>query len=344
MDLSEHVRRWVREDFDVVLNAMTPVRHGADRAAEVWKASCSSGTQYAVKFSAGGSSAGLVVPDALAEFGIAGVVPPQPTRTGRLWSERDGRRLSLARWVSDASALEVGMAAQHWRSYGDLLARVHEATVTEELQAVVPKEGAYGRWAPMARALFAQLVGGASTEPGQPIDHLSQAVASEWRAAAHTISDLLDLVDTLHRELRERWAPTVLCHGDAHLGNVLVSGDELWLVDWDDAARAPREHDLMFVLDGVLFFAPVSSQEQAWFFEGYGDVDVDPARLAYDRCVRALEDLADPTNQILDVAGNSEHERTEALSILRGVLSPSGLVSVATRYAGKGTEQPVRHP
>lgn len=331
MDLTEHVRRWVRDDFDVVLTTMMPVRHGADRAAEVWKASCSNGTQYAVKFSAGGSSAGLVVPDALAELGVAGVVPPQHTRTGRLWSERDGRRLSLARWVSDASALEEGMTAQHWRSYGALLARVHEATVTGELQAVVPEGGAYGWWAPAARALFAQLVGGASTEPGHSGDDLSHAVAWEWWAATHTISYLLDQVDVLHRELSERQAPTVLCHGDAHLGNVVVSGDELWLIDWDDAARAPREHDLMFVLDGVLSFAPVSSQEQTWFFEGYGDVDVDPARLAYYRCVRALEDLADPTNQILDVAGNTEPEREEALAIVRGVLSPTGLASVATR-------------
>ena len=123
----------------------------------------------------------------------------------------------------------------------------------------------------------------------------------------------------------------MLCHGDAHLGNVLVNGDTLWLIDWDDAARAPREHDLMFVLDGVLFFAPVSAQEQAWFFEGYGDVDVDLTRLTYYRCVRALEDLADPTNQILDVTGSSECEREKALSIVRGVLSPTGLVFMATR-------------
>src|SRR5690625_3495460 len=122
----------------------------------------------------------------------------------------------------------------------------------------------------------------------------------------------------------------VLCHGDAHLGNVLVNGDTLWLIDWDDAARAPREHDLMFVLGGVLFFAPVSTQEQAWFFEGYGDVDVDLTRLTYYRCVRALEDLADPTNQILDVAGSSEREREEALAIVRGVLSPTGLAALAT--------------
>jgi len=45
---------------------------------------------------------------------------------------------------------------------------------------------------------------------------------------------------------------------------------------------------------------------------------------------RALEDLADPTNQILDVAGSSEREREEALAIVRGVLSPTGLAALAT--------------
>ncbi len=79
-----------------------------------------------------------------------------------------------------------------------------------------------------------------------------------------------------------------------------VPPDHVWLIDWDDAVLAPCERDLMFILDGgVLANAAVSSQEQAWFFDGYGAFDVDSARLAYYRCTRALVDVADPALHII---------------------------------------------
>jgi len=32
------------------------------------------------------------------------------------------------------------------------------------------------------------------------------------------------------------------CHGDPHLGNLLIGADhDVWLIDWDDAFTAPRE-------------------------------------------------------------------------------------------------------
>jgi spectinomycin phosphotransferase len=43
---------------------------------------------------------------------------------------------------------------------------------------------------------------------------------------------------------------------------------ELWLLDWDGVVVAPRERDLMFVVDGVLADAPVTAEQQSWFFDG----------------------------------------------------------------------------
>jgi spectinomycin phosphotransferase len=111
---------------------------------------------------------------------------------------------------------------------------------------------------------------------------------------------------------------------------MLLGADErVWLIDWDDAVLAPRERDLMFVIGGVLAFAPVSPEEQSWFFDGYRVADLDPARLAYYRCTRALEDLVYPAAHVVDVHRYTGQERADALSIIRGVLSPTGLVSLA---------------
>jgi spectinomycin phosphotransferase len=275
----------------------------------------------------------LVVSAHLAERGVLGVAGPVPTRDGRLWSEREGRRLSVVPWVSHDRALGCGMTAQHWTSYGALLAKVHATAVTDPLAKFLPREDhTHERVASTVRALDSRL-GRAVDEPagvGCPPDRLVSALAQEWRVAGGLVSTLLEQADGLGRELRTRQAPSVVCHGDPHLGNVLLGGDErVWLIDWDDSVLAPRERDLMFVIGGVLAFAPVSSQEQSWFFDGYGAADLDPTGLAYYRCTRALEDLVYPAAQVVDVHRWTEPERADALSIIRGVLSPTGLVRLA---------------
>ena len=100
--------------------------------------------------------------------------------------------------------------------------------------------------------------------------------------------------------------------------------DEVWLIDWDDAVLAPREQDLMFVLGGMGDFGPQTAQERAWFFDGYGEAHVDPTRLKYYRCARALEDVALWSEQVLQGP-----DREESLAILRGVLSSAGLAVLA---------------
>ena len=79
----------------------------------------------------------------------------------------------------------------------------------------------------------------------------------------------------------------------------------------------------------------VTASSQSISQTRYGSTDIDPIRLAYYRCARALEDLAYPAAQIVDVHRFTDRERSDALSIVRGVLSPTGLVNLALASAAK---------
>lgn len=216
------------------------------------------------------------------------------------------------------------MMAGHWEAYGALLARVHATPVTGELVAVLPREDhAHERALSLHRTVERRLGAG-------PADDLAEAMVRQWRDAAGQVRTLLDQADALGGELRGRPAKGVVCHGDPHLGNLLLGEDErVWLVDWDDAVLAPPERDLMFVTGGVLAFAPVTGPEQERFFAGYGPVEIDRTRLAYYMCVRAMEDLFDFAADVVDVNGHIQTERAWAFSIVDGLLSPSGLVTLA---------------
>ncbi|MFI7491725.1 phosphotransferase enzyme family protein [Micromonospora echinaurantiaca] len=322
---------WVHHDFGVRLTATEPVDLGADRRALLWRAESADGDRYAVKLSGGGTPAGLMVSAHLAGQGVPGIPAPLPGPDGRPWTVRDGRRLSVLPWVSDDRALGGAMTDAHWRSYGEVLARVHAAEVTDELAGLLPPGG--GTHPAVLATLRAVDERVGRHRPG---DRLADELVRIWSTAAGPVAELAAAVEPLGAELRDRPGRAVVCHGDPHLGNLLLGpAGRIWLIDWDDAVLAPPECDLMFVFGGVLAFAPVTAVQQAAFRVGYGPTEPDPARLAWFLTVRALDDLGDWAGQVLDVA-RAEGERRQALDIVRGLISPDGLVTLA-RAALRGS-------
>ena len=343
----DRLREWVRADFGVDLSSVELTRLGADETAELWHGAGPDGARFAVKLSGGAAPAGLALSAHLAARGVAGVVGPAPARDGRLYSVREGLRLSIVPWLSDHGALDSPVSAAQWTAYGALLAAVHATEVTGALAEMLPREDhSHDRIAAVVRAVDNDVAGRMAGSAGDSevagrmagsagaadaADPLARALAELWRGTAGSVAALLAQADCLGRELRARPdAAMVICHGDPHLGNLLLgAGQQVWLIDWDDAVLAPPERDLMFAIGGVLAFAPVSREQQAWFFDGYGPAEPDPDRLAYYRCVRALDDLGSWAAAVLDLGGHSQPERANALAIVRGMLSPTGLVTLA---------------
>lgn len=212
-----------------------------------------------------------------------------------------GGSLHVTRWIDG----DPGPARLvHWRALGRLLARVH--TLTADAPRI---EYDHRRQAAVAHDVD---------------QRLTPELAQVWDRSV--VDRLIKRADTLAAALADRPREDVLCHTDPHLGNLLLDGEDVWLIDWDDARLAPREHDLLFVLGGVLV-EQVTEAEQAAFFDGYGPVEVDAELLAYARCVRALEEL-DWGCRVLEPE-RPEEERAMALRIVRWQFSAVGLVRLA---------------
>jgi len=313
----------VREDYGLDLVEASLVHDGADVAAEVWRVRTSSDDLYAVKWSGGGTDAGPLLTAYLAGTGIQGIPQLRQTRSGELWSHREGKRLSLTPWIEGTRAADSGLTDQQWSLYGELLARVHATEVPANLQAVLPRLNPINARMPaLIRAIQLRL----TTEP--PADAVEEELAAVWKANQQTITGLLKL----HSELEPPQGRPVICHADPHLGNVLAErprslasdgGSDpvgIHLIDWDDVVLAPCEQDLMFMLGGMGALGPTTADQLAAFFDGYGDVTLDETNLTYYRCARALEEVALWAEQAIQGP-----DREDCLDILRGALAPDGL-------------------
>jgi spectinomycin phosphotransferase len=311
--------------YGIRLVSLVDVHGGADAGVTLRRGETADGRSYAVKLSRNSMAAGLLVAAYLAGQGLRGVPAPLTTVDGQLWTDMDGAQLSVVPWVAGRLAVAGGLDAEQWRSFGALLAGVHEVAVPAAVRATLRSEDYRPMAAPAVRVLGEQI----RTEP-VPGDELARELVDAWRSAADRIAVIPEAAEELGARLRGRPAPLVLCHGDAHAANLLVAATgELWLIDWDGAVLAPRERDLMFVVEGVLADALVRPDEQAHFFAGYGGAAVDPVHLAYYRCAWALEDVAGFAHEIRHDRTRTDSQRAQALRYFRSLLTPTGIVSLA---------------
>ena len=310
----------VAEDFGIQLTSAKAINGGVDREAQNYFGRTAT-AGYAIKWSAGGTAAGLVVPSALADRGLRAVAAPIRTRDGRLWSERDGRRLSVVPWVGDRSGLDGGLDDVQWREFGALLAATHALPVTPDLAAVLPVAG-------HGKDLAATRVTEALLHASPPPDAIAAEAREIWIAHADRIAAVADRVAALAPAV----PPATVCHTDPHLGNVLAAPGRMWLIDWDDAALSTPEHDLMFVLGGTYGDEHIGDRARDWFFEGYGPVTPDPAHLAYWRGSRGLADIAFLAEEAFLPGDYGDTWRARAVRLLAANLGPTGLIALALAF------------
>lgn len=323
---------WLEADFDLPAIEAVLVGGGVDREATLWRVRDETGRDVAVKWTSGGTVAGLEVCRALAHAGVDGVVAPLPTRDGRSWSDRDGRRLVVMPWVEAPVALDVELEARHWVAFGRLLAAVHAlpvAAIPDLSSSDEPHRRLRGAVAALHRELGEGLDPEGTTEA---CDELVTLVLDDAPRLRAVVDALLTGADHLHAAgvWSGSGSANVVCHADPHLGNVLVGDEGVWLLDWDDVVTGPREQDLLFVLDGgVLAFAPVTAAQTGAFLTGYGAVEIDRHALAYHRSLRALEDLVDFALEVLAPDHHPRAMREVAYRYLRGNLAAGGLIEAA---------------
>lgn len=178
--------------------------------------------------------------DAGYEFAHAGV----PDRKGVL-----ARRV-LPDWVMQLFPYLDGWSTGYG-SWKEPAERRRIAGIVGRLHAATPPAGVR-RWelAVPGRAQLREALddldrpwsGGPYTEP----------VRELLRGTGPSIRARFDRFDELAREIEASPDPWVVTHGEPHTANVIRSDDgRMCLVDWDTVALAPRERDLVTVLEGT---------------------------------------------------------------------------------------------
>ncbi len=265
----------------------------------------------------------------LADAGIRQMVAPVSTRDGHSSGRIGDLTATLFPFVEGENGFLRPLTEEQWTSFGAVLRAVHDANLPPTVSEKMRRET-------YSNASRSTALGYLAAEPPRSQeDNVARELISLLATKRRQIKALVEHAELLAASLRHRALPSVPTHGDLHAGNVLIDNTgSLFIVDWDDAALAAKERDLMFVGGGVggVWNRP---EEAAAFYRGYGAATVDAEALAYYRCQRVVEDIAVYCDRLLLEGGDEDAEREESLRRLTSAFDPNDVVEIAERtFAG----------
>jgi spectinomycin phosphotransferase len=247
----------------------------------------------------------------------------------------EDRGLVLYPFVVGRTAMDAGLNEDQWRTFGATLRAVHDSGLEQEFADRLPVDR-FGL--PASRSVH-QMLEVAARRDFESAG--ARRFAELLRNQAERIDTMLERAAELGADLRERSFDRVLCHADIHAANILVTDDGsrgIFLVDWDGPMLAPCERDLLFVI-GSRIARTVEPHEEAWFFEGYGDVAVDAKAIAFYRYGRILEDIGEFAESVLLDAAQTDATRDGQTDLVASFFDPGGILETVEHVSTPRTSQ-----
>ena len=321
-DLSdERIIESLNENYSIQASQIEFLPIGNDPSAFAYRIEAKDGKLYFLKIKKQLSNlAGLFVPRFLKDSGIKQVIPPLPTNTQELWVAVDGFNLILYPFSTGTEAMKVGMTDAQWTEFGIILKRIHSVERSSNFLQYVQKESFTPKWSSLAKRLSNQVNARNYDDPYR------KKLALFWREYDETIQALMERAEMIGKSLQQTKLEFVLCHADIHTANILLTqAHEMFIVDWDDTLLAPKERDLMFVLDGD---KALTKKEQL-FFKGYGDAEINPLALAYYRYEWCVQEIGDFGERVFLSKDAGEKTKQDAVDGFMKLFSHGDVVKAA---------------
>lgn len=296
----------LQEHYSIAVSTIRFLPLGNDASAFSYRVQANDGALYFLKLKTKlANLAALFVPRFLRDHGIKQVVAPLFTRTQKLYAETDGFALILYPFIEGNEAMKVGMTDAQWIEFGSVLKQIHHIELPSELSQFVRRETFIPKWSGVARKIDAQVNSQNYDDP-----HRKQ-LAFFWKEKRDIIRTILERTEMIGKRLQETPLEFVLCHADIHTANILITNEQkMFIVDWDDTLLAPKERDLMFVLDGDA----IRTREEKLSFYGYGPAQINQLALAYYRyewCVQEIGDFGQRVFLTKDMGENTKQDAVE---------------------------------
>jgi spectinomycin phosphotransferase len=320
----EFIIRCAETEFELVVEQFEFLPIGADRDTAVYRLTSEDGKPFFLKLRRGEFSAASVeIPKYLSSLGIKEIIPPLPTKTGQLWVSLEDFKIILYPFVEGKNGFEHNLSDQQWIEFGSALKRFHSTDFPAKITKEIPWESYSPRWRDSLKNFLANI------KERSFSDTIAKEMAAFLYSKKTEILVLVKRAEQLARKMQHRHRRYIVCHGDIHAWNLLITGGgDFYLVDWDTLILAPKERDLMFIGAGLEGTGRTADEEIALFYQGYGQTEVDRSAIKYYRYERIIEDIAVYCEQIF-LSDKGCEDREQSFKNVKSNFEPNGTIEMA---------------
>ena len=314
----------LQDEHDLRVTELTFLPLGADLGTAVYRITTGDVGAYFLKLRKGFDEITVAVPRFLKSQGIQEIIAPFEAKSKQAWADFGEYAMILYPFIEGKDGFDRELTDAHRKTLGTALRSIHSAQVLPELRERIPKETFDPRWRESLKS-FQTLI------EDKLFDDLTASKLAQFvKSRRDEINHLVMRTEELAAELQSQSLEFVLCHTDIHGGNILISdSEELYIADWDNPLFAPKERDLMFIGGGIDNIWK-SEREEAVFYEGYGETEIDLKALAYYRYERVIEDLAVTCEQLL-LSDEGGADRERSLGWFTSNFETGGTVEIAQK-------------
>jgi len=314
----------LQQEYGLHVAELTFLPIGADLGSAVYRVVMDHGTAYFLKLRKTFDEIIVEVPLFLKSQGIREIIAPYETKSKQSWADFGQYKMILYPFIEGKNGFELEFTDQHRRTLGMAFKGIHSLQVPSELKRLIPQEAFSATWRENLKSLQEQA-------ENKTFDDPTAAKLVEFMQSKQTeITRLIERTEQLASELQSKPLEFVLCHTDIHGGNILITEhNDFYIVDWDAPLLAPEERDLMFIGGGIDNLWK-NKQEEALFYQGYGETKIDLTTLAYYRYERIIEDLAAYGEQLL-LTDEGGADREPAYQTFKVNFEPGETIEIADK-------------
>ncbi|HAU1151566.1 TPA: aminoglycoside O-phosphotransferase APH(9)-Ia [Legionella pneumophila] len=308
--------------YGIDIHAVQLIVGGADMNASGYKADSKSNSYFVKLKYSHHDEINLSIIRLLHDSGIKEIIFPIYTHDAKLFQQIDHFKIIVYPFIDSPNGFTQNLTEKQWKQLGKVLRQIHETSVPTMIQQQLRKETYSAKWREIVRSFYSK-IGFDDSD-----DQITTDFKSFFNQNIDSIHRLVDFSEELSKKIQPDLDKYVLCHSDVHAGNVLVVDEEsIYIIDWDEPMLAPKERDLMFIGGGIgnVWNNP---HEIDYFYEGYGNANIDKTILSYYRHERIVEDIAVYGQDLLSRDQNDE-SRLESFKHFKSMFDPNNVVEIA---------------
>jgi spectinomycin phosphotransferase len=320
----EQIINCLRDEYGLGVKSISSLSLGADVDTSVYRVTGNNETNYFVKLRRGNfNEASVTIPNYLSALGVKQVIPALATQTGQLWANIDPFKVILYPFVKGQAGLDIRMSRQQWFEFGTVLKRFHTMDTPPTITSSIQRDDFSSQWREAATRHLEQIEEKVINEP------IKVDAAHFLKSKKTEMLEIANRAEQLARMLQKELPEFILCHSDVHGYNLLIDNNgALYIVDWDGLIFAPKERDLMFIGGGHGNSGYAPQEEEAMFYQGYGETQINQIAIAYYRYERIILDIVDDCDLIF-LSDEGEEIQATALEDLKNKFLPNMYIEIA---------------